>query len=215
MTDKIEDLAEKIKKLPSAGIILAKIAAADTPEQKEKAYAEAKQFLIQEGKMKTSDTKSMVDTIRTYDRDIEITKNQIATLREIIQDKVKEKQEWIDLEEAREALQRARSALSTALLSDGEYNNRLEELAELRDKFKDQKQIQSDFIVAYYAETKEAQIELGANGDARSLVLSGKLGKKQKYQISLGLGQLEDKYNVKVETSISKPIEPAPLPYKD
>jgi hypothetical protein len=127
----------------------------------------------------------MIDTIKQYERDIEITKSQIKTKTEIISDHVEQMDEWFELEEAKEAVARARLALSQKLMGDADHNNRLEELAQLKQKKKEQQTILSDYIVAYFGMTQEKQVQVEVNGDARALVLTGKLGKKQKYQTSL------------------------------
>ena len=45
------------------------------------------------------------------------------------------------------------------------------------------KQILSDHIVAYYGLTQERQLEIGEEGEAINLILTGKLGKTEKYQL--------------------------------
>lgn len=126
-----------------------------------------------------------VNSIKSIEMEIESTKGHVKIINEMIADYIQSKQEWLDLESAKEETKRLSDALKNVLANDADYNNNLEELGQLKDKLKSQKEIISDLIVGYKLETRENQIEIGSNGEARQLVLKGKLGKRGKYQTSI------------------------------
>lgn len=125
------------------------------------------------------------NNIRVYESDIEDTKKQIETKKEMVQELLESTSGWLDVQTLKERYEEAKISFHLKLQGNADYNDGLEELAQLKEKLKEQKQIQSDFIVGYFAETKERQIELGTTGNARDLVVTGKLGKSSKYQPSL------------------------------
>lgn len=131
------------------------------------------------------DLQSTVSTIKAYELDIEQANEQIKTTNEMIAEELESMAEYQAVEKAQETLKAAKAALKQALLGNAEYNNLLEEKGQLQDKVKDAKEILSDYVVAYFAETKERQLQVETNGDARELIVTGKLGKKQKYQTSI------------------------------
>jgi predicted nucleic acid-binding Zn-ribbon protein len=128
---------------------------------------------------------ALVAKIKQQEISIENSKKQIETRLETINEHKENTQEWLDMESAREQLQVAQKKLAAALSSDGEYNDLMEDLGQLRDKLKSEKQNLSDLIVGYALENKELQIEVNNKGDARELVITGKLGKQGKYQTNL------------------------------
>lgn len=131
------------------------------------------------------DAVDYIGTIRNSSADIEALKSQIKTKKEMVDDHVHQKPEWLEYESKKEETAIAKAKLDAALARDADYNNSMTQLAELKDTVKDKQDTLSTFIVGYHAETKETQVELGANGDARQLIIKGRLGKKQKYQTSL------------------------------
>lgn len=126
-----------------------------------------------------------INNIKDKERDIDATQQQIATRKEMIEELVEQKQEWLDVETAKEELEHARQRLAQVLATDRDYNDQLEDLGQLKDKLKSEKELLSDLIVGYALETKERQIELNNQGDARELVIKGRLGKKAKYQTNM------------------------------
>lgn len=125
------------------------------------------------------------NAILEQEQAIDHTKIEIATRKEMIADHIEKTQEWLDVEAAKEELLRLRQALAAKLSSDPDYNNQLEDLGQLKDKLKSEKETLSDLIVGYFANTKEHQLEVNNHGDAREVVITGKLGKKGKYQTNL------------------------------
>lgn len=126
-----------------------------------------------------------INAIKSQELAIDTTKNQIITRKELIAEAIESRQEWLDLESAKEEVKRLKSALDLSLSKDGDYNNQLEDLAQLKDKLKSEKETLSDLIVGYVITTSERQVEINNMGDARDLVIKGTLGKKSKYQTSL------------------------------
>lgn len=130
---------------------------------------------------------STIRTIREYTEDIEATEQKVKTLREQVADHVQSFAEYDEVKEAKAVLAEAQTKLRHALLADKEYNAMAENLADERAKLNDAKQIRSDYLVAYFAQTKERQVPL-TNRVARKLIVSGKLGKEETYQPSLFSG---------------------------
>jgi vacuolar-type H+-ATPase subunit E/Vma4 len=130
-----------------------------------------------------------ISAIQSQERAIEITKNKIATRKELMSDAVESKQEWLDLESTKEEVKRLANKLQLSLQGDLAYGNQLEDLAQLKDKLKSQKETLSDLVVGYVLETKERQVEMNNQGDARDLIIKGSLGKKGKYQTNLFVDQ--------------------------
>lgn len=126
-----------------------------------------------------------IGTIRDASSAIEILKSNIKTKKEMIDDHVGNYQEWLDLESAKDEVERCRVALNVKLAGDADYNNSMEAMADMKLELKDKQDTLSTFIVAYHTETKENQIEIGTNGDARRLVIKGKLGRVEKYQTNI------------------------------
>lgn len=126
-----------------------------------------------------------IQAIVSQELELERTKNEIATRKELIDEYVESQPLWLEVEAAKEELSRLKAGLDAALSGDGDYNDMLEDLGQLKDKQRSQKETLSDLVVGYRIETGEHQVELNNNGDARELVVTGRLGKKAKYQPSL------------------------------
>jgi hypothetical protein len=129
-----------------------------------------------------------INAVKNQEYIIEMTKKSIDTRKELIAEHIENMQEWLEVEAAKEELMRVRQNMSAKLSSDGIYNDHLEDLAQLKDKLKSEKETLSDLIVGYFSLTKERQIEMTSSGDARTLVIKGSLGKKGKYQTSIFTG---------------------------
>lgn len=132
---------------------------------------------------------SAIETVREYEGDIVRTKQKIKVLDEQVLESKEGTPEFARVLELEEQLKEARAQLKSRLLGDGHHNDLLEEKADLQEQLKDQRHILSEHLVAYFhLSGGERQIELGTNGDAREVILTGKLGKEQKYQTSLLAG---------------------------
>lgn len=187
----VTDLAAKINKLPPVGMLKVKMSLADTPEKKAAAMKEAEAVLDAEkpgwrDDLANERASSTLQTIREYAADVEKTKQNIATLKEQITEIKESMTEYSHFEEAKEVYDLAKRDLELALQGRGNYNDLMEKVAELDHKLKDQKDILSLHIVEYHADTRAQQIEMDdLTGDAREVVVTGKLGKKGKFQTSL------------------------------
>lgn len=127
--------------------------------------------------------------IKAQEAEIEKTKKDIKTRKELIETHIEGLPTWLELESSKEEVKRLTAKFKQELGSDSEYNNQLEDLGQLKDRLKDQNETLSMMIVGYYLDTKEQQLETDSNGNARELVITGKLGKKAKYQTSLFAGK--------------------------
>ena len=131
---------------------------------------------------------NIIDTVREYAAEVEADKQKLKTMRERQTEIIESKNAFSDLEEAKEALAAAKQNLKSALLQDSEYNDLTENIADQKEKIKDSKEILSSYLLEHYRSTGEKQIELGDHGDAREVILIGKLGREQKYQTSMFVG---------------------------
>lgn len=154
-----------------------------------------------------------MNAIVSQGHDIEATKEQIATRRELIEEHIQNKPSWLEVETAKEELARVKAKLAAELGNDGEYNNMLEDLGQLKEKMKSQKETLSDLVVGYRIETGEHQVEINNVGDARELVIKGSLGKKAKYQTNLfanrdeldkSVAEFNDKHKGKMTVTIGE-----------
>lgn len=137
--------------------------------------------------MSAEDTQSAIDTIRTYQRDIIATQISIKNLNQQIEDEVSSTSGYDDVRDAKLKLAEAEGRFKRNLAANTDYNNLLEERGQLSQKLKDQKEILSDHIVFLYKTTDERQVEVSDDGDAREIIVTGKLGKRGKYQQALPL----------------------------
>jgi hypothetical protein len=139
----------------------------------------------------TPELTATISTIKTYELDIEQTKEQVKTITEQIKDELESMPSYHAVQEAEAALADAKTRLKQELLGNADYNDMLETKGQLGDQLRDQKDILSEHIIAYYGLTQERQLQIEDDGDARELILKGSLGKKQKYQTSLFGGRDE------------------------
>jgi small-conductance mechanosensitive channel len=124
-------------------------------------------------------------TIKTYSADIDETAKHIKTQEEMADEIRTKMTAYHEVERLEDELKTAREKLKVDLIRNSNYNDLLEEIGQSKETLKSQKSILSDHIVAYYALTQERQVQTEANGDARQLIVTGKLGKVEKYQTSL------------------------------
>jgi len=132
-----------------------------------------------------------ISKIKTFEGDIKQFKDRVKTIEEQLQEKVENTDEYTEVLDLQAKLSAAQERLKLKLSNDGDYNNLLEERAAEKDSLKSATQNLSDFILGYFHETGERQIETGPH-NGRELVLSGKLGKEKKFQTSLFGVKAED-----------------------
>ena len=82
--------------------------------------------------------------IKAQDDEIQKTKHDIKTRKELIAEHVESSQKWLDLQSAKDEVKRLQSELARDLASDGEYNDQLEDLAQLKEKLKKQIGVHGD-----------------------------------------------------------------------
>lgn len=132
------------------------------------------------------DDNSTVDTIRTYANDIEALDSKVKTLREELKDVIEQDSNFSDVESLTEELKMAKDKLKYSLMGNSRFNELTEKLANEKEELKEAKDILSDYLVEHVVRTHEKQVEIDPdNGDAREVIVTGKLGKKQKYQTSM------------------------------
>lgn len=125
-------------------------------------------------------------TIRKVALDVEVRKDKLKNLKEQAEDIVAEMPEYQEAQKTKLAFDAAKEKLRLALLNEPHHNDLLEEIAQEKQDLDDDKDVLSLHLVEYYTATHERQVELNENtGDAREVIVTGKLGKKQKFQTNI------------------------------
>lgn len=132
-----------------------------------------------------SDTSThLVDKVRLFDLDIRKFEHNAKVLKEQITERIESLPEYAAVESLKEQLKTAQEALKQAKLQAPGLNDLQQQLTDEKDALKSARLNMSDFLLGYFAETHERQIELEA-GDAREVILKGKLGKPKDFQVSI------------------------------
>lgn len=185
--DKVTQLAEEIKKLPSAGMILARLAAADTDEQRAAILEEGKKLLEAEGMMPGEDSQG-VDTIRQYADDLDQLKGKEKAAEGVLEDIEKGWPERQEVDRLEDELAKAKEQLKSRRHGSTQYLQQTEIVAKVKRDKAEAKEVLSTYLVWHYRKTGELQVLMDeGNGDARQVVVSARLGGKMKYQTSLDL----------------------------
>jgi uncharacterized protein (DUF3084 family) len=133
-----------------------------------------------------SDDANIIGIIRDLEKRIWTAKGRVKTQKEAVDDIISGHTAYNEATKAKQEYEYAKKKLELALQSDQEYNDAMEALAEEKQQLKDDRDILSLHLVEYYTTTHERQIEIGeSNGDAREVIVTGKLGAKSKYQTQL------------------------------
>lgn len=131
-----------------------------------------------------TDNTRLVENVRTFDRDIHKFEHNLKTLKEQATEQVEKLPEHDEVERLKEELKQAREALKQATLRLPGYNDLMEQIGDEKDALKTAKLNLSDFLLGYFKETGERQIELEPK-DAREVILKGRLGKPTQFQTSI------------------------------
>lgn len=127
---------------------------------------------------------NIISKVRNFDNDIKSFESRMKTLREQIQEEIENAPEWEKIEKFTEELGVLRAALLRRLKSNQTYVDLMSELNDESLSLKDAKANMSDFLLGYFAETHEKQIELGPSY-AREVILKGRLGKTKDFQTNI------------------------------
>lgn len=127
---------------------------------------------------------TLIDRVRTFDHDIQNFETNIKRLKEMATEAVEKLPERDEVERLQEELKTAKEALKQATLRTPGYNDLIQQIADEKDSLKDARLNLSDFLLGYFKETGERQIELEPK-DAREVILKGRLGKAKDFQLNL------------------------------
>jgi predicted RNase H-like nuclease (RuvC/YqgF family) len=134
-----------------------------------------------------------VETIRQYAVDMRDLKDQVKAAEEVLESIIQGWPEYAAVEELEQKLKEAKERLKQRKLADPRYLEQTERVAKVKREQKESKEILSDYLVGYFKKTGERQVLMNdANGDAREVILTGRLGKEVKYQTSLDLSPKEE-----------------------
>jgi DNA repair exonuclease SbcCD ATPase subunit len=132
-----------------------------------------------------SEKQETINAIRDLLHEMDETKAKVKAGRERAEEIKQLKSAYAEVEALTEKLTDAKESLKMSLLQDGDYNDLMENIANEKLKYDDQKEMMSQHLVLFHDQFKEQQIELGDNGDARDVIIVGKLGREAKYQTSI------------------------------
>lgn len=184
-SDKVQELAEQVKQLPYAGQILTKIAIAranNDDKALNAAFDEARELLEANGMAPGDD---VVEKIKQLDQSVTAAKERIAVLKERKQEILENHTAYHNFKDAQAALAKAKEEMNRALQGDGQFNNIMEQLASEKSDLDETKYTLSVYVVEYHARTHAQQVEVGEDGDARDVIVTGRLGRKGKLQTNL------------------------------
>jgi regulator of replication initiation timing len=139
-----------------------------------------------EDKEVTVDAKILayIEKIRTFQGNIDSFVSRIKVIDEQLLEMAENTDEYTEVVRANDALKLAQENLKERLSRVDGYNNLMEERADEREALKTAKLNLSDFLLGYYHDTGERQIETSPK-EAREVILTGRLGKERKFQTSL------------------------------
>lgn len=125
-----------------------------------------------------------VSDIRTYKKDVLSFKSRIKVIQADMAEIVDNTDEGTEVLKLEQQLETARANLRRRLEGNSEWAKLTEDLADERLSLRDAERILSDYLLAYFADTKEKQVELGPH-EAHEVILNGKLGKEKDFQTNL------------------------------
>lgn len=131
------------------------------------------------------DIANVIESVRLTAKDIKEATGKIKLINEQIQEVLSGLSDYDEVVRLTDELAKAKEKLGRLLQSNERYNDLMEEKAQLSSKVADQRQILSDHLVWYRLTTNERQIEMGSDGDACDVVVTGRLGRASKYQTNL------------------------------
>src|SRR3989440_12892658 len=117
---------------------------------------------------RNQDNNRLIENVRTFDQDIQKFETNIKRLKEMATEAVEKLPEHDEVERLQEELKTAREALKQATLRLPGYNDLQQQIGDEKDALKEAKLNLSDFLLGYFKETGERQIEL-AEKDAREV----------------------------------------------
>lgn len=115
---------------------------------------------------------------------IDRTKEIIKSFEEEAQGILEGHTAWANLQEAKRNLQAAKEGLAKAMMSDADYNNVLEQIADAKEDKAALLSTLSSMLVAYSLETKLRTLEVNDTFE-RDINLVGKLGKAHRIQLRI------------------------------
>lgn len=123
------------------------------------------------------DDNSIIETVRQYRDEISETKELLKVARERVKEERDSHSGAELVDRLAEELTAARQNLKSALMADGDYNDAMEEVGQLKAQLADQQDILSGYLVEHYRATGAYQIELDpGSGTGRDIVIKAKLG---------------------------------------
>lgn len=124
--------------------------------------------------------------IASNEKEIAKRKEHIAEMKEKLQEKIDNTTLGEKVGKLKDELKAAQEDLVMELKRKPEVNDLMEEIAAEKDIVKGLQMSLSDTLVAYFAETKERQVQIDEEGHAKDVIMSAKLGKDEhQYQTSI------------------------------
>ena len=126
----------------------------------------------------------IIAKVRTYDKDIRSFQSKAKQLSDDMTKIAEGTDEYTEVLKLNAQLETARANLKRRLAGNSAWIKLSEELAEERLSITDAQNSMSDFLLVYFADTKEKQIEFGPH-EAKEVILRARLGKAKDFQTNL------------------------------
>ena len=128
--------------------------------------------------------RALISTIRECDLELIDLKAKLKDVNEELTEHVAGFEESKEVKRLKEELEQAKNRQAAALTSDPDFNELMDQKADLNREIKDTKEVLSSHVVAWKTSTGEDQVEYD-DVMGKEVIVSGKLGKLQRYQTNI------------------------------
>ena len=171
MSEKVQALAKKVKKLSPAGQAAVGIVI-DAAGIHTDGGNQVQTSIISKHEM--------IDQINDADWKVAEQKGKVRVAEEMAQDMIEAMPEFKQMEEAQKAYEGAKERFRIACLRNGDLNNQKEIIAQEKRELKWRREIISQLIIRYMADYRVQSVE--AHDAPRKLVVTARIGRKLKKQ---------------------------------
>lgn len=124
---------------------------------------------------------TLLETIHALDVEIDQTKAEMKTVKEAINAEIEETDIWHDLEDAVEKVKTLKLQLKAEVQGNSFLTGAYEELAELKFKLTDQREILSHHLIKYQKVHEDNQLPLADQSRAKRIIIKAKLSAKEEF----------------------------------
>ena len=167
MSDKVQTLAKKVKKLSPAGQAAVGIVIDAAGIHTDGGQKVQTSFISKH---------EMIDQINDADWKVAEQKGKVRVAEDMVEEMKEKMPEFKAMEEAEKAHEAAKERFRIACLSNGDLNNQKEIVAQEKRELKFRREIISQLIVRYMADYRVQSVE--AHDAPRKLVVTARIGRK-------------------------------------